>query len=223
LPIVAAVDHRHDPSRGENAGGLVVRCALARHSEPEDVHRRAEIADRQARRFPHKRASAVGGDGKPGGNHPRLASGDIANSNYPLRLLHQARRLGILEQGEVRIAARFVGDEIEEVPLRHHRDEIPPRIEMREIGDGQVAAADQPLNVVHLVVRPLEQPVEQAQLREYPQSRGMDGVAAKVAQEVAMLLEHRHRNARPGEEQARDHARRPPADDNEVLLSPDHG
>jgi hypothetical protein len=160
LPIIAAVDHRHDPSRREDPGGLVVSRPLARHPEPEDVHRRSEVADGQTRRRSHPGAPAVGGDGEPGRKGPLLVAGAVADGDHPPFLLNQVRGLGVLEQREVRIETRFVGDEIEEIPLRHHRDEIPARIEMAEIGDGQAAAADQPLDVVDLVVGPLEQPVE---------------------------------------------------------------
>ncbi len=84
-------------------------------------------------------------------------------------------------------------------------------------------AADEPAYAPNLVVRPLEQPVEQAELREYPQSRGMDGVAAEVAQEVAMLLEDGDGHPGAREEQARDHPGRAAADDAEIVLNSAHG
>ena len=41
-----------------------------------------------------------------------------------------------------------------------------------------------------LVVRQLQELVEQAELVHHFERRGMDGVAAEVAQEVAVLLQH---------------------------------
>jgi hypothetical protein len=48
---------------------------------------------------------------------------------------------------------------------------------------------------------------------EHLQGGGMDGVAAEVAREVGVHLQHPHAHAAPGEQQAQDHARRPSADD----------
>ena len=43
--------------------------------------------------------------------------------------------------------------------------------------------------------RQLEELVEQTKLVHHVQCRGMDGVAAKVAQEVGVLLQHQHIHA----------------------------
>jgi hypothetical protein len=51
----------------------------------------------------------------------------------------------------------------------------------------------------------------------------MDGVAPEVAEEVAMLFEHRHPNAGTGEQQAGDHSGGTAADDDEIILPPGHG
>src|SRR6185437_7780276 len=59
---------------------------------------------------------------------------------------------------------RPLGEEIEEVPLRHQRDELATRRQMREIADDDALVADLALDLRQLVVRPLQELVEQAQL-----------------------------------------------------------
>ena len=66
---------------------------------------------------------------------------------------------------------------------------------------------------------PFEQLVEQAELLEDAQGRGMDRVAAEIAQEIVMLLEHRRAAAGAGEEQPRYHPGGPAADDDEVAFA----
>ena len=64
-----------------------------------------------------------------------------------------------------------------------------------------------------LVVRQLQELVEQAELVHDLERRGMDGVAAKVAQEVGVLLEHDDVDAGAREQEAEHHAGRAAADD----------
>lgn len=61
-------------------------------------------------------------------------------------------------------------------------------------------------------MRPVEETVEQAELRKDFHRRGMNGVTPEIAKEVAMLLEHRYCHPGAGEEQARHHSRRAAAD-----------
>jgi hypothetical protein len=55
--------------------------------------------------------------------------------------------------------------------------------------------------------------LEQAEIVEEGEGRRMHRVAAEVAEEVGVLLEHRHRDARPGEEEAEHQPRGAAADD----------
>ena len=52
--------------------------------------------------------------------------------------------------------------------------------------------------LAQLLMRPLEEFVEQAKLVHELQSGRMNGVAAEVAQEVRVLLENDHLDSRPG-------------------------
>ena len=66
---------------------------------------------------------------------------------------------------------------------------------------------------VRLLVRQLEEFVEQAELVHHLERRGMDRVAAKVAQEVGVLLQHHDVDAGARQQEAEHHAGRPAADD----------
>ena len=66
---------------------------------------------------------------------------------------------------------------------------------------------------VDFAVRELGEPVTEAQLVEQPQRAGVDGVAAKVAKEVGVLLHHRHIHAGAGEQQTEHHSGRAAAGD----------
>ena len=65
--------------------------------------------------------------------------------------------------------------------------------------------------------------IEQAELVEDAQSRGMDGVAAKIAQEIRMLLKHDGANAGAREQQPGHHPRRTATGNQQVGLFPPHG
>ena len=62
--------------------------------------------------------------------------------------------------------------------------------------------ADLARELAHLLMRPLEELVEQAELVHDFERRGMDGVAAEVAQEIGVLLQHHDIDAGAGEQEA---------------------
>jgi hypothetical protein len=82
------------------------------------------------------------------------------------------------------------GEEVEEVPLRHESEESAARRQMREVGHRQDLVADRDAQSRHLLVRQAEEPLEHAQLVHDLEGRGVNRVAAEVAQEVGVLLEH---------------------------------
>src|SRR4030088_2999898 len=104
--------------------------------------------------------------------------------------LDQLDRLRTHAQVERRIALAAVGEEIEEVPLRHECDELAAGRQLREIREGVLVTAEVCAQSSGLLVRELEEVVEQAELAHDVQGRGMNGVAAKVAQEIGVLLKH---------------------------------
>src|ERR1700760_133481 len=90
---------------------------------------------------------------------------------------------------------------------------------MREIRDPETPPADHGGQSGHLVVRPLQQRVEQAQLVEQIERRGMNRVAPEIAQEIAMLLQHARTYPGAGEEIPPPHPRRSAAGDDDLEIA----
>ena len=63
--------------------------------------------------------------------------------------------------------------------------------------------ADLAGQLAQLLVRALEEIVEDAKLVHHLERRGMDGVAAEVAQEIGVLFQHDDIDAGAGEQEAR--------------------
>src|SRR5258708_31952044 len=89
---------------------------------------------------------------------------------------------------ERRIALAVIGEEVEEAPLRHQRDELAAGRQVGEIRESISPTAEICADAARFLVRQLEELVEQTELAHHVEGRGMDGVAADVAQEDAMLL-----------------------------------
>ena len=77
-----------------------------------------------------------------------------------------------------------------------------------KISDRNHFIADPAAQLAQFLMRPLEEIVEQAQFVDHLQGRGMDGVAAEIAEEVRVLLEHDHVDAGAREKEAEHHAGR---------------
>ena len=74
-----------------------------------------------------------------------------------------------------------------------------------------LGVAEQRVHVVDLGMRQLEELVEQAELAHQLEGRGMNGVAAEVAQEVAVLLQHDDVDAGARQQKTEHHPGRPAA------------
>src|SRR2546426_1824033 len=79
---------------------------------------------------------------------------------------------------------------------------------MREIGDHDVAVSDLRRELRDLLVRQAQQRLEQPELVQNLQRRGVNRVAAEVAQEIGVLLQHQRAHAGAGEQQPEHHASR---------------
>ena len=134
---------------------------------------------------------AVAADGEIGA-HLERASGVVgAHAGDAAALLDQIGRLRPHAQMERRITLAVLGEEIEEIPLRHQRDELAAGRQVAEIGDGISRVAERMRrSVAAFSCGSLQELVEQAELVHQLERRGMDGVAAEIAQEVGVLLEH---------------------------------
>jgi hypothetical protein len=91
---------------------------------------------------------------------------------------------------EVRQPLRFLGKEIQKFPLRHQDHVLAARRQLCEVADDEAVLADFGGDCFDLVMRTRKQAVQQAEPVEHVQRRRMDGVAAKIAQEILVLFEN---------------------------------
>ena len=101
------------------------------------------------------------------------------------------------------------GEEVEEVPLGHEGDEAAVRRQVGKVGDRHRRAADVAGELPYLLVGALEEVLQEPQLVHHLQGRGVDGIAAEVAQEVGVLLQDEDVHPGTSEEEAEHHAGRP--------------
>ena len=128
-------------------------------------------------------------------------------------LLDQPGHLGLPHQPEAGQTLGLLGQEIEKIPLRHQRDEPASRRQMAEIAHCHGGVTDLRADSVQFLVRPAQECIQHAKLVQHLQRRGMDGVAAEIAQEIRVLLQHQHLHPGARQQQAQHHpgrARRRP-------------
>jgi len=213
LPVIAAIDADEDVAGAETADRFDRVGRLPRDSKPQHVHRRAEVLDLQPGLAPHCRMPPVASEYEIT-RHSQwaLRRSNVGTDDFAVRGTERCR-LGLHHQLEIRVVPRLGCKEVEKVPLRHERDELSPRRQVREIGESGLKAAETTSQTVRLGVRALQERVVEAELVQDFQGRWMHSVAAEVAQEVGVLLEHQHGHADARQQEPRHHPRRPAADD----------
>jgi len=147
------------------------------------------------------------------GDVPGIVGSLDADAHDPFAAGQKVGDFGLHEEMKIRELPGLARNEIEELPLRHEHHELAARRKLREIADHETLAADFSGNLMNLVMRALEEGFEQAHFGHQFQCGGMDGVAAKVAQEVLVLLEHDHVDAGARQKIAAEQSRRTAADD----------
>jgi hypothetical protein len=179
------------PARGVSADGL---------PKPPGVDRNGELLGPEIRLLARDRPAAVAGDSQVGAE---LLGGSVvravADSLDASRFADQLRDLALHPQREGRLLPAGLCEQIEQVPLRHHRDVRIPHPQPAEIGNDHAAVdPDRKGDLVQPAVRELREPLSEAQLVEQLQGRRVHGVAAEVPQEVAVLLQDAHLDTGPG-------------------------
>jgi hypothetical protein len=195
LPIIAAVDHHEHVAGIEPSHAFLGIAGALRQPQPQHVHGRAEIVCLQPRLLAHGRMASVGADDQIGAHLERARGHARPRADDAPALLDQVGDLGLHTQAEIRIFARVLREEIEEIPLRHQCDEFAAGRQVRKIRDRDHLVADPAAQQSEFLMRPLEEILEQAQFVHDLEGRGMDRVAAEITEEVGVLLEHDHVDA----------------------------
>ena len=203
MEIAAPVDQDQHPPGLHHPEGLAAHRRGLVDPEPEHVHRRANLDQRQPGFLAQHRAAAVGGDHQPRGES--LARGELDPADPAAIVERDAGGLARHAQLEARDVRALAREEIEQVPLRHHRDVGRGEIEVAEARDLAISAGYPEPDLVDPAVRDFEQLVEPAELVEQLHRRGVDRVAAEIAEEVGVLFEHHHSCTGARQEHARHH------------------
>ena len=82
-----------------------------------------------------------------------------------------------------------------------------------EVGDTDRSVAKLGVHFLQLLVRNLQEVIDQAQFIHHLQGRGMDGIAAEIPEEVGVLLQHNRLDAGATQQIPQHHAGRTAADD----------
>ncbi len=98
--------------------------------------------------------------------------------------------LGLHLQVKTRISFCLLDDEIQKIPLRHQSNKFAVGGQMGEIRDGDGLAADLAGQMSNFLVGSFEEFIQNAELVHDFESGRMNRIAAEIAEEVGMLLQH---------------------------------
>jgi hypothetical protein len=117
------------------------------------------------------------------------------------------------QEREARVRGGLAGEHLEEVPLRQEHQVGVGDLQAREVGRRIGAVGERDLEIGDLAVGERMDPASKVELVHQVESRGVNGVASEVAQEVLVLLEHDDLDALTSEQEGEHEARGAPADD----------
>ena len=108
---------------------------------------------------------------------------------------------------------RLCCKKVEEIPLRHERDELAVRRQPREVRHRDRVTVKNTANLSQLLVRQFEEFIEDPELVHQFERRWMNRVATKIAKEIGMLFQDRHLDPGAREQIAGHHSSRSASDD----------
>ncbi len=211
LPVSVAIDHHQQSAALDIATKRTALLLLLADAKPEHVHRRAEVFERQ--HGADDRRAPISSDRQAAADFPTVFQPHPGNAALFLDKSPHGR---IHRQVKPREGLCLLTQEIEEVPLRHHRDKRRGRVEMRQVPDRPFAPGHPQLSCRDLVVRSGEEALEHPELVENLHRRGVHRVSAKIAKEIGVLFQHQHLATGSGEEEAGHHPSRSTTDNDQV-------
>ena len=165
LPVIAAIEHDEeiaaDEARHRLAADRPARSGRRSHNTSNGAPKSRTFSLALSRTVEWRPSAPI--TSSRGSRRRRPASCTRTPDDAPA-LGEQLGDLGLHHQTERSEASRLAAEEIEEVPLRHQRDELAARRQVREVADVEALLADLDGDLAHLVVRAGEELVEQAQL-----------------------------------------------------------
>ena len=213
---------RPRPARGVRADGLSSGVRGSRNHHASRGTR--ELPDGEVRLLPSDRPAAVAGHDQVGTNLTFApVRRPVAHPAHPSALVHEPGHLGAHPQREGRLVPRGFGEQVQQVPLGHHRDVGVTHPQPAEVGhDHTATGGDREGDLVQPALRKAREPLPQPQLVEQLKGRGVHRVTAEVAEEVAVLLQHAHFDAGSGKQQPQHHSGWPTPDNHAGRLLARH-
>ena len=129
-----------------------------------------------------------------------------AHSGHDAVLFQEIGHLGLHLQVKRGVAACLLLNKVEEIPLRHQRQEAAVSRQMSEIREGDRFAADLAGKLSHFLMRAFQELIQNAEFIHDIERGWMDRVAAEIAQEVRVLFEHENVHALARQKKAQHHA-----------------
>ena len=157
--------------------------------------------------------TTIGADDKVGADREFTFGRLRANADDAAALLDQVGSLGAHAQIEGLVALAAGGEKIEKIPLRHQRDVFAMGRQVGQIDHANAFVADLRGQMVDLLMRQFQKIIEQTKLVHQFESRRMNGIAAKVAEKIGMLLQHDNIDAGARQQKAEHHPGRATAGD----------
>ena len=213
LKIIAAVEQNEElPVAKESERLLGIAVALGK-AHPEHVDRCAKIAELEFTSRMRDGMPAVGPDDEISEKiafvvrslraHPRDAT--VFKNKIDNFMLHVER-----ERGEAFGVRR---KKVQKIPLRHERDEFAARAQTREIRDRDGVAVEISSDLAQFLMRQLEKLLQQPELVHELEGGRMNGVAAKIAVEIGVFLQHDHVHTGARQQVTAHHSSRSATDD----------
>jgi hypothetical protein len=213
LPIIAMIHQDDGTPRFDASRGPVRIIGFLRQPEPQRVHRRVELLDREPGARANGRMATVASHGEIGPHLDHAVRRIGAHADDPARPVDELSRLGLHPQMKRRIIPTLFGEKIQEVPLRHQCEEFGPGRQIAKVREGIFPTAETLGDDRLLLVRQVQEHIQQAELEHHLHGGGMNGVAAKIAQEIAMLLEDDNVDAGAREQETEHEPARPASND----------
>jgi hypothetical protein len=216
LPIITAIDEREQGSGRDDPAKRLAAILWLWNAEPENVDGRGKVGDRQQPLPPHNRIASVRCD------HQLSRANDAPIGQFDARharaINDQPLDFTFHRKSERRKRRRLVAQEIEEIPLRHHRDERRGRVQMAQVAENDFLPGNRAARFRQAVMWPLKKTLKHPQFVQYLHRRRVDGVTAKIAEEVSMLFQHQRVDSRTRKQQSGHHPGRPAAHDHDIML-----
>lgn len=202
LEVALARDcNRHAAFLGAGQKGLAGLIG-GRDPEPPGVETDRELFAGHIGVTANSRGAAVAGHRKICQQTPGAGRGGVVDPGDLFALPQHTGDFVFGEQSEAGLFGGGLSKQVEQVPLRHHRDMAVTPAKPGKVRQQQLFAVGcgEP-DVLHPGLGKRIETVEEPEVLQQAQRGGMDSIAAEIPQEVGVLLQHSHLDAGSGQQQ----------------------